>query len=105
MKTTQAVAALAALAHPDRLKVFRHLVRAGPDGLPAGAIAKACRIGGPTLTFHLGKLVAAGLAWTRREGRFVQYGPEVTAVNRLAGFLTDECCGGRPELCHPKDKR
>lgn len=105
MKTTNAVAALSALAQADRLKVFRHLVRAGPQGLPAGMIAKACRVSGPTLSFHLAKLVAAGLAWTRREGRFVYYGPEIEAVNGLADFLTQECCGGQPDMCRPGAKR
>ena len=55
----------------------------------------------PTVSFHLAKLVAADLAWSRKEGRFVIYGPDIAAMNRLLGYLTDECCGGQPALCCP----
>ncbi len=101
MKSNTAVAALAALAQADRLKLYRHLVKAGPQGLPAGQLARACKVPAPMLTFHLTKLATAGLVWSRKDGRNVIYGPDVVAMNRLLGFLTDECCGGQPELCCP----
>lgn len=101
MKTTQAVRALAALAQDDRLKLYRLLVKAGPQGMPAGQLARSSRMPAPTVSFHLAKLVAADLAWSRKEGRFVIYGPEIAAMNRLLGYLTDECCGGQPALCCP----
>ena len=69
MKTTDAVAALAALAQDNRLDVFRLLVQAGPGGLPAGAVADALNLAPNTLTFHFDRLRTAGLVTVRREGR------------------------------------
>jgi len=102
MKSNTAVTSLAALAQADRLKLYRHLVKAGPQGLPAGQLARACKVAAPMLTFHLAKLVTAGLVWSRKDGRNVIYGPDIAVMNRLLSFLTDECCGGQPELCSPR---
>ncbi len=99
METRAAVEALRALAHGSRLAVFRRLVAEGPAGLPAGAIAEALDLPGPTLSFHLAQLVQGGLVWSRREGRQVIYGVDVGGVGALVGFLTNDCCGGRAELC------
>lgn len=105
MKTTDAVCALAALAQESRLSVFRLLVLSAPDGLTAGVIAEQLELPAPTLSFHLKTLAQAGLVNTVQEGRFVRYRAEIEAINALVGFLTDDCCGGNPELCSPKVKK
>lgn len=96
MDPTQAVAALGALAHEHRLAAYRLLVEAGPDGLPAGAIAE--RLGTPsstsTLTFHLQQLLHAGLVTQRRVSRQIIYAMLPAAMNGLVGYLTENCCGG-----------
>ncbi len=99
MKESETVAALSALAHETRLRVFRALVGAGPAGLPAGALSTHLRLSPPNLSFHLAHLRHAGLIEARRQGRSIIYIANFTAINRLLGYLTDHCCGGRPELC------
>src|SRR5437879_10358432 len=94
MEKIDAVAALAALAQDNRLDVFRLLVQAGPEGLPAGAIAGALGLAPNTLTFHFDRLRMAGLATVRREGRSMIYAARFETVNALVGFLTENCCGG-----------
>jgi DNA-binding transcriptional ArsR family regulator len=101
METTDAVAALSALAQDSRLDVFRLLVEAGPDGMPAGEIADALGLAPNTLTFHFDRLRAAGLVTVRREGRSMIYAARFEAMNALIGYLTDNCCGGAPEKCAP----
>jgi ArsR family transcriptional regulator, arsenate/arsenite/antimonite-responsive transcriptional repressor len=73
MEKTDAVAALAALAQDNRLDVFRLLVQAGPEGMPAGAVAEALEVAPNTLTFHFDRLRMAGLVTARRDGRSVIY--------------------------------
>jgi len=94
MNTLQAVDSLAALAQETRLNIFRLLVRYAPLGLPAGRIARQLRLPGPTLSFHLNVLAAAGLVEPHKNGRSIRYSPRVTAVSGLAGFLTENCCAG-----------
>jgi DNA-binding transcriptional ArsR family regulator len=99
MKETQALAALAALSQETRLRIFRRLVRSEAPGQPAGQIAEALEIPPPTLSFHLKELLRAGLVVDRREGRSIIYSLNVAAVRSLLGFLLEDCCQGRPELC------
>lgn len=99
MDDLTAVRALAALAQTHRLAIFRTLIKAGPSGLQAGEIARAVGIGATTASFHLKELDRAGLVRTWRVGRFIRTAVEVEAVRRLFGFLVEECCAGRPELC------
>lgn len=99
METKAAVAALAALAHHSRLSVFRQLVEAGPDGLPAGQISERLGLAPSSLSFHLKELSRAGLVSSRQQGRFVIYSANFAAMNALLGFLTENCCGGAP--CAP----
>lgn len=94
-----AVAALAALAHPDRLSAFRMLVRAGPNGLPSGEIAERLAIPPTRMSFHLSTLERSGLLNSRREGRRILYAAGYEPMRRLLAFLTDDCCSGRPEIC------
>src|SRR3954451_21022939 len=97
MEKTDAVAALAALAQDNRLDVFRLLVQAGPEGMPAGRVAEALDLAPNTLTFHFDRLRSAGLVSVRREGRSMIYSAQYEAMNALVGFLTDNCCQGSAE--------
>ena len=101
MEMTQAIDALAALAQETRLKVYRLLVEAGPDGLPAGRIGEQLDLPPATLSFHLAHLARAGLARSRQDGRFVIYSADFQNMNALVGYLTDNCCGG--QACAPCD--
>ena len=93
------VAALAALAHEHRLRIFRLLVRQGPSGLPAGEIAENVGISPANLSFHLKELDHAGLLRASRDGRFIRYAVDVEGMRRLLTYLAEDCCQGRPELC------
>ena len=94
-----AVDALSALAQETRLQVYRLLVEAGPEGLSAGRIGEELDLPPATLSFHLAHLSRAGLARSRAEGRFVIYSADFANVNGLVGYLTENCCGGKP--CAP----
>src|SRR5437763_5443777 len=106
METSEAVAALAALAQDNRLDVFRLLVQAGPEGMPAGQVADALGLAPNTLTFHFDRLRAAGLVTVRREGRSMIYAARFEGMNALVAYLTENCCGGvaecAPAACAPK---
>ena len=101
MEKTDAVAALAALAQDHRLAVFRLLVQAGPEGMPAGEVADALDLAPNTLTFHFDRLRGASLVTVRREGRSMIYAAQFEAMNALLGFLTENCCQGAAEKCAP----
>jgi len=94
MKTSEAVAALSALAQGTRLDAFRLLVQAGPEGLAAGELAERLGISPPALSFHLKGLTHAGLAQARQDGRYVIYTADFDAMQALLDFLTENCCGG-----------
>jgi ArsR family transcriptional regulator, arsenate/arsenite/antimonite-responsive transcriptional repressor len=97
MKTTDAITSLGALAQDSRLGIFRLLVRHAPKGLPAGLIARRLRLPGPTLSFHLNVLAAAELIRPEKNGRSISYSANLDAVNDLASFLMENCCGGRSD--------
>jgi ArsR family transcriptional regulator, arsenate/arsenite/antimonite-responsive transcriptional repressor len=99
METTDTVAALSALAQEHRLAIFRLLVQAGPQGLPAGQVAEQLKLAPNTLTFHFDRLRLAGLVAVRREGRSMIYAAQFETMNALLGFLTENCCQGSPEQC------
>ncbi len=103
MESKAAVTALSALAQESRLSVFRLLVRHGPEGMTAGAIAEQLALPAPTLSFHLKTLAQAGLVSMAQEGRYVRYRAAMAGINALLAFLTEDCCHGHPELCLPKD--
>jgi ArsR family transcriptional regulator, arsenate/arsenite/antimonite-responsive transcriptional repressor len=96
-----AVAALAALAQEHRLEMYRLLVQAGPGGMAAGAVASAVGIAPNTLSFHFDRLRHAGLVSVARQGRSLIYAARYETMNNLLDYLTENCCGGRPELCEP----
>ena len=93
MDQSRAIAALGALAQETRLALFRLLVAAGPEGLPAGVIAERLAVPPSSLTFHLRQLLYAGLLTQRRVGRQLIYSAEYGAMNALLGYLTENCCG------------
>jgi DNA-binding transcriptional ArsR family regulator len=99
MEMNSAVRSLSALAHEYRLSVFRLLVKAGAPGLAAGEIAAALELPPSSLSFHLAALEGAGLVTATRTGRFIHYRVEPDAIRALLGYLTEDCCEGRPELC------
>jgi DNA-binding transcriptional ArsR family regulator len=94
METSNVIEALSALAQETRLAVYRLLVECGPQGLAAGVIGEKLDLPPPTLSFHLAHLARAGLVRARQEGRFVFYSADFENMNRLVGYLTENCCGG-----------
>src|SRR3954469_6045743 len=101
MEMSNAVAALAALAQDNRLDVYRLLVQAGPDGLPAGQVAAALKLAPNTLTFYFDRLRGAGLVSVRRDGRSMIYAARYDTMNALLDYLTENCCQGRAGQCLP----
>ena len=101
MEMDKAVSGLSALAHAGRLTVYRELVRAGPGGLAAGEVARLVGIAPNTLSAGLTVLAHAGLVSSRRDGRSVIYAARYEHMAGLLGYLVQDCCGGRPEVCGP----
>jgi ArsR family transcriptional regulator len=93
MKSGQVIKALGAIAHDHRLSIYRLLVESGPDGCPAGGIAKRLDLPPSTLTFHLQHMLHAGLVTQRRLGRQIIYAADFAAMNGLVAYLTENCCG------------
>ncbi|MGE0386307.1 MAG: ArsR/SmtB family transcription factor [Gammaproteobacteria bacterium] len=107
MESSDAVSALGALAQETRLALFRLLVERGPDGYPAGEIAAALAIPGPTLSFHLRALAQAGLVVARKESRFLYYSADFERMAALVAYLTENCCargGSCAPSCAPKKR-
>ena len=94
MDAAQAVSALGALAQEHRLALFRLLVQAGPDGMPAGKIAEALGVPNSSLSFHLARLTSAGLITAQRQGRSLIYSADYATMNAVVGYLMENCCQG-----------
>ena len=101
MDVEDAVKRLSAIAQNARLEVFRLLVKAGPGGMAAGEIARALNTAANTMSAQLLILSSAGLVRARRDGRSIIYAVDFNAMSSLLVFLTEDCCGGRPEVCAP----
>lgn len=101
MDESQALLGFAALSQETRLRVLRHLVQAGPDGLAAGVIAAAMDVSPSNLSFHLKELERAGLIAQRRAARSIIYAANYDALGGLIRFLMEDCCSGRVEICGP----
>jgi ArsR family transcriptional regulator, arsenate/arsenite/antimonite-responsive transcriptional repressor / arsenate reductase (thioredoxin) len=99
MEPSEAAAAFAALSQETRLDLMRLLLAEGASGLPAGEIATRLSVPSSTLSFHLAALERAGLTHSTRQGRQIVHAPRIAGLRRLISFLTETCCGGRPELC------
>jgi ArsR family transcriptional regulator, arsenate/arsenite/antimonite-responsive transcriptional repressor len=94
MEEKAAVLALTGLAQPLRLRIFRALIGAGPQGLTPGALSATLDVPGTTLSFHLKELIYAGLVSQERDGRNLIYRPEFERMNSLLAYLTAHCCQG-----------
>tara|TARA_R110000751_G_scaffold62790_7_gene129861 strand:+ start:11574 stop:11909 length:336 start_codon:yes stop_codon:yes gene_type:complete len=101
MKTKIALSQLSALAQENRLAVFRLLVKAGHDGLPAGDIATALNVPPNTLSAQLNILSQAELVTGQRQGRSIIYSANFDAISGLIVFLMEDCCEGRTDVCAP----
>ncbi|RFC64727.1 MULTISPECIES: ArsR/SmtB family transcription factor [Mesorhizobium] len=101
MDKKHALAVLAALGQESRLDIFRLLVRAGPEGVPAGEVASRLGAVQNTMSAHLKILHHAGLVRPEREGRVVRYAADMTGFRDLLAFLMEDCCNGSPDLCRP----
>ncbi len=101
METKSATACFSALSQETRLETLQRLVKAGPAGLSAGALAESLGIAAPTMSFHLKELTTAGLALSRKEGRSVIYAANYGGLRTLIDFLMADCCQGDPRLCGP----
>jgi len=87
-----AARAMESLGNPIRLTLYRHLIRAGPDGLAVGALQQRLEIPNSTLSHHIHHLMARDLVTQNREGRVLRCCANFTTMNNLLRFLTDECC-------------
>jgi len=94
MDEADAAAALAALGHEARLRVFRLLVRAGAGGVSVGDIAAHEGLAPSTLAHHLGALVAAGLVERKRAGRLMLIRADYDRMRAVLAFVAAECCSG-----------
>jgi len=94
MTEDHAVAALSALAHPHRLRLFRALVVAGPAGLTPSVLADQLEVARNALSFHLKELAHAGLVSVEQQGRNLIYRADFGRMNALLGYLTEHCCQG-----------
>jgi ArsR family transcriptional regulator, arsenate/arsenite/antimonite-responsive transcriptional repressor len=101
MESEETVLALAALAQPTRLDVFRLLVRHEPEGRAAGEIAKSLAVPQNTMSSHLAVLSRAGLISAKRVSRSIIYRAELTHLRAVMLFMLRDCCDGRPEICGP----
>jgi len=100
-----ALSAFAGLANEHRLAIFRLLVQAGPDGLPAGDIADKLGMPASSLSFHLAHLTRAGLTQQRRESRSLIYSADFATMNGLIAFMTENCCAGSACASSPKKRK
>ncbi len=94
MEADKAISALGALAQEHRLALFRLLVQAGEQGLPAGAIAERLGIPNSSLSFHLAQLHRAGLVRQERQHRSLIYRADYAAMNDLVDYILENCCAG-----------
>lgn len=101
MDKLNALKAFAALSQPTRLDVFRLLVRAGAEGMPAGDIGAALDVRQNTMSANLSILLNAGLIRNQRDGRSIRYHADMNGMRGLLAFLMEDCCGGAPERCQP----
>ena len=99
MEEKQAAQGFAALSQETRLRLMRLLATRGATGMPAGEIASRLHQAPSTLSFHLAALEQSGLVQSTRQGRQIVYAVRFSGLRELFGFLTETCCGGRPDLC------
>jgi ArsR family transcriptional regulator len=105
MNEKAAVASLAALAQGMRLRIFRALIGAAPEGMTPGVLSATLDLPGSTLSFHLKELMHAGLVSQQREGRNLIYRPSIDQMNALLAYLTAHCCQGAACAAKPGRRR
>lgn len=101
MDKLEVLSAFSALSQPTRLDVFRLLVQAGTQGISAGEIGQKLDVRQNTMSANLAVLLNAGLIRNEREGRSIRYFVDFEGLRGLLGFLLEDCCGGRADLCRP----
>jgi len=104
MESAQVVKALAALAQPTRLAIYRLLVECGPEGMVAGQIAEQLKVSPATMSFHFKTLSYAGLVESRQDGRFIYYAANFAVMNGMVDYLTENCCRGNADACKTPGK-
>ena len=92
---------LSTLGHPQRLAIFRLLMRRYPDRVPAGEIASTLGVKASTMSTYLSALTRDQLVEQQRAGTSLLYAINMTTVQRLFGYLFSDCCRGRPDICMP----
>lgn len=92
---------LAILGHSQRISVFRMLMRRFPDTVPAGELANELGIKPSTLSNYLNALQRSGLVTQERSGTSLLYSVDMKNVQHMLGFLLNDCCRGRPDICMP----
>lgn len=92
---------LSVLSHPQRMAVFRLLVRRCPDALPAGEIADVLSLKASTTSLYLSALTKSGLIHQQRRGTSLLYRLNPDAAQAVVSDLFLDCCRGRPDLCPP----
>lgn len=97
MEDKYVIQALAALAQPNRLHIFRSLVVKGSEGLTPAMLAEQMGMPANTLSFHLKELMHADLISQERSGRNLIYRAQYDRMNAVLAFLTQNCCQG--EAC------
>lgn len=101
MEEQTVIKSLAALAQPVRLRVFRTLVVAGPDGVTPSSLSEQLEVPATSLSFHLKELMNAGLVTQERDGRHLIYRAAYEHMNDLLSYLTEHCCEGRSCVATP----
>jgi DNA-binding transcriptional ArsR family regulator len=101
MEVKSAIGAFAALSQETRLSVFRELISAGETGRAAGELSDKLGVLPNTLSTNLSILAHAGLVRRKREGRSIRYFAHFEGIRELLGFLMQDCCGGKSDLCQP----
>ncbi len=101
MDILKATNAFAALSLDTRLKAMRLLIKAGGDGMPAGAIGDELGVKQNTMSAHLSTLQSAGLIRSEREGRVMRYFMNMDEFKSLLTYLLEDCCGGEGAVCRP----
>jgi len=103
MEDKYVIKALAALAQPNRLQIFRSLVVKGSDGLTPALIAEQMGMPANTLSFHLKELMNADLISQERSGRNLIYRAQYDRMNSVLTYLSQNCCQGEPCEVSPEE--
>ncbi len=104
MDLDTSIKAFAALAHETRLKAFKMLAVAGPEGLAAGAMSERLKMPHNTLSFHLAHLCEAGLIQAQKNGRSMIYSANYALTQQLIRYMVENCCAVNFVCMHEDNK-